>query len=130
MLGDESLQQVLHPVCHNPAPCFTLLGGEVTSLDLGCKHFLGRHPRLMKRYAPVWSDGIFAQFRPGTAEAVEDNKHLATVRRYLHAEAGTNSVPVDQVGRGSRERVDGAFGQFDSRHAMHLSGSATFMSHR
>src|SRR5713101_4994994 len=98
MLGDEGLQQVLHPVCHDTSPCLALFGREVTSLELRCEYLLSRQTRLMKRYAAVWPDGVFAQLRAGPAGAVENEEHLAALGRDLHAEAGRSGVPVDFVG--------------------------------
>jgi hypothetical protein len=97
MLGDECLQQVLDPVRYDPATCFSLLGREVASVELRCEHLLGRHPRLMERYAAVGADGIFAQPRARAAGAVEYDEYLAALRRDLHAEAGRSGVPIDYI---------------------------------
>src|SRR5450432_2733972 len=72
----------------------------------------------MKRYTTVRPDGVFAQLRSGTAGAVEDDEHLATLWRNLHPESGTTSVPVNYVRRGRRKHVDGTFGQLESWHGV------------
>src|SRR5688572_2760444 len=97
MLGDEGLQQVLHSVCYDPAPCFSPFGRKVAPVELRCEHLLSRQPRLMKRYASVGPDGVFAQLRPGAAGPVENEEHLAASGRDLHAKAWRSGVPVDCV---------------------------------
>ena len=42
----------------------------------------------MQGDASIWPDGILAQLRTGTARAIQNDEHLATVRRDLDAEAG------------------------------------------
>jgi hypothetical protein len=40
------------------------------------------------------NDGIFTQLRAGTAGAVQDDEHLAALRRDLDADSGHTRIPV------------------------------------
>src|SRR4051794_26805553 len=97
MLGNEVLQQIIDPIRHDTSLGFPLLGCRIPSFELRREHPLRRYSCLMKRYAAVWPDGVFAQVRPGTAGAVQNDEHLAALGRDLHAEAGGSGVPVDDI---------------------------------
>ena len=99
-LRDEAFQQILHAIRHHSPLRLPLLGRRIPAFQLSCEHLLCSHTCLMKRHAPVWPNGVFAQLRTSAGGAVEHDKHLATLRRDLNAEAGKAGVPVDQVGRG------------------------------
>jgi hypothetical protein len=73
------------------------LSRRIAPFEFGGKNLLRRHAGLMKRYPAVWPDGVFAQIRPGTARAVQNDEHLAALGRDLHAETGISGVPVDDI---------------------------------
>ena len=102
-LRDEGFQQVLDAVCYDPSPCFPLFGRKVAPLELRSEHLLCSHTCLMKRYAPIWPNGIFAQLRPCSAGAVQNDKHFASFWSDLHAEAGRSGYP-------NRRRSDAGVG--------------------
>ncbi len=97
MLGNEGLQQILDPVGYGTSFRFALLGRRIAAVELRRKHLLRPQPRLMKGYASVRTDGVFAELRSGTAGAVQHDEDLATLGRDLNAETGQASIPVDEV---------------------------------
>src|SRR3954447_15376367 len=101
-LSYERLQQVLDSISPKAALSLPFLRCRIASFQPSGKHLLRRHPSLMQGDTPIGTDGILAQLRAGAAGAVENNEHLAAVRRDLHPEAGTLDIPVDEVRCGSR----------------------------
>jgi hypothetical protein len=96
VVGLKVLQQIIHPICHDSPLGFALLGCRIPPFVLRCENPLRRHAGLMKRDAAVWPD-IFAQMRPRTARAGQDDEHLAALGCDLHAEPGISSVSVDDI---------------------------------
>src|SRR5262249_13121051 len=122
----EGFQEILDTICYDPSLRLALLGRRIAAVELGGEHSLRCHSCLVEGHAPVWPDGVFAQLRAGAADTVQNDEHLAALRRDLHAEARTAGVPVNYVGLRGRQRVDCALGQPDARHGRHLSCGATF----
>src|SRR6266571_3023132 len=116
MLGDEGFQEVIDPVGDHPSRGVPLLGGRIAALEPRRVDLLRADPSLMKGYTTVRTDRVLAKPRPGAGGAVKDNEDLPSFRGDLDPKTRRSAVPIDDILRRGRERVDHAFGQLDARH--------------
>src|SRR5262245_3414019 len=87
----------------------------------GGEYFKRCDAGLMQRHATIRPDRVFAQTRSRATRAIEHNENLATIRGNFYAEAGTATIPVNDVLCRRRQLIDCALGQLHSRHhAVHL----------
>src|SRR5215470_8746134 len=130
MLCDIVLQQILNSVDGYFSLGLSPLARRITSFQFSRKDLLCCHAGLVKGDPPVWPDRELAQACASTTSAVKNDEYFATLGRDLHAEAGETDIPVHHICFASRQRVDGALGQFETRHRRKLLSRATFPSNR
>jgi hypothetical protein len=99
MLGNESFQQLIDAIGHNPLLRGSLFSGGIASLKLRRENPLRSHAGLMKGDTPEHPDGVFPQARSGATCPVNDDKYFATFWCNLHAKARATGVPVASQSR-------------------------------
>src|SRR5262249_59061222 len=96
-LAKDRPQQVSYGVCYVWSFRLPFPDSRIAAFELRRDHLLRRHAGLVKGHSPIRSDRVLAQLGASTAGAVQNDEHLAALRRDLDAEAGVSCVPVDYV---------------------------------
>src|SRR6266704_1848514 len=109
-----------HRPATGPAPRVPLLGGWIADLEPRRVDILRGDPSLMEGNTTVRTDRVLAKPRPGAGGAVKDNEDLPSFRGDLDPKTRRSAVPIDDILRRGRERVDHALGQLDARHWLGL----------
>src|SRR5262245_1245617 len=116
MLSDKTLYQIVHAVSNKSTASLLLLGSRIFTFCSSSKYLQRHYASLMQRDATIRPNRVFAQTRSSATCAIEHNENLATIRSDFYAEAGTATIPVNDVPCRRRQLIDCALGQLHSRH--------------